>query len=1002
MKSINPLKRETEFLLNPMITHDYFVEYKYTGNAKDFPDLDSDEASKLLKLSNDGKALVDPNGISIALISLKSSPQRELIDLSKCEYITPVVRTKVFLVKLSLKLKKNQLSELLLSGKRLGKQIRSAVLSQMKNYYKNGEPATRGIGEEIMNSVVKYDINSKELTPNAMKNSKDKIRLYAYQRENIKWMCELENKIAKKEISFEFSNNQQVKIDDNLVFSVPEGRFYKGDIKTCRTFVSGGGLIDGVGTGKTLSMIGLILKNPDKINRDDEEVNEGGEPPEKRRKLDKEKEEERKSKTCIAMISKVVNGKRVAYHCTAKIVDKEKKMCGRHAKVENPIIDENYYADLTSNEVNTEYPLRFTKDGFPKSRATLIIVPPNLYKQWKFEINTKLNPKPQVVGISTVNEFQTVTYGDLLCADIVVISTNFFDNNILRTIAEEYSLDGSIEDAKRNCAFEISNNKNLFEQTLPLLNVIHWHRVVLDEAHEDIGDETGHQFIFNFLMSLETNFRWYMSATPFVKVSALKNFASWISSSKDREAINEIIRNSKQLFRRNTDESIKEEFQLPPLEEETLWLNFSKQERDIYTSFSKSGHSRELIRQLCCHLKICDRFKDDDIEECKTIEDIHKHLIGGQIERVECIRKELREIDLSLATAQNAKTRYERQGMRHLVVEESRKIAGLKERKKNRETLLQREESTMRFLNSTMEQIEKMDEDQECGICADEIDTTDMGMTKCGHIFCYSCLQMCVKTVPRCGYCQTPLSGRDFWKVEKENMPPPENVTEVSKNHTEEMKELEEMISIHGTKMAHLVRYIKKALSKSSEKIIVFSYYDNMLRLVKQTLEAAQITTILCAGNVNCRNKAINDFKYDSRKRVILLSAEHSASGANLTQANRIIVIEPLEAASRRDTEIWAEEIENQIIGRAYRMGQQNIVRTIRLLIRNTIEEEIHVYRFGKEAAPPKGNKEAKVLKYVNNEDLLDQYKNRPAPMEIDLPGAETYKGKEKVQIREI
>ena len=67
-----------------------------------------------------------------------------------------------------------------------------------------------------------------------------------------------------------------------------------------------------------------------------------------------------------------------------------------------------------------------------------------------------------------------------------------------------------------------------------------------------------------------------------------------------------------------------------------------------------------------------------------------------------------------------------------------------------------------------------------------------------------------------------------------------------------------------------------------------------------------------------------------------MLSLTNAASGTNLTEASHIFFIEPIDASRK---EIRA--IEGQAIGRACRLGQKNKVNIVRILARNTIEEEI-------------------------------------------------------------
>ena len=70
---------------------------------------------------------------------------------------------------------------------------------------------------------------------------------------------------------------------------------------------------------------------------------------------------------------------------------------------------------------------------------------------------------------------------------------------------------------------------------------------------------------------------------------------------------------------------------------------------------------------------------------------------------------------------------------------------------------------------------------------------------------------------------------------------------------------------------------------------------------------------------------------------VIMLSLAKSASGTNLTEATHILFVEPIDANC---DEVRA--IEAQAIGRACRLGQKNNIKVIRILTKDTIEEQIY------------------------------------------------------------
>jgi len=67
-----------------------------------------------------------------------------------------------------------------------------------------------------------------------------------------------------------------------------------------------------------------------------------------------------------------------------------------------------------------------------------------------------------------------------------------------------------------------------------------------------------------------------------------------------------------------------------------------------------------------------------------------------------------------------------------------------------------------------------------------------------------------------------------------------------------------------------------------------------------------------------------------------MLSTEHAASGTNLTDATHIIFME-----SHMGEYGIVKSMEDQAIGRAVRIGQENQVNVFRLIMKNTIEEDI-------------------------------------------------------------
>ena len=136
--------------------------------------------------------------------------------------------------------------------------------------------------------------------------------------------------------------------------------------------------------------------------------------------------------------------------------------------------------------------------------------------------------------------------------------------------------------------------------------------------------------------------------------------------------------------------------------------------------------------------------------------------------------------------------------------------------------------------------------------------------------------------------------------------------------------------------MTRLVEYLHGLFDASTQnRVIIFSQYDKMLKMIGRTLAEFGVNYVYCHGNNFVLNKNIQKFKKDDSIRVIMLSSETSNSGSNLTEANTIIFIDALFNNLEH-----VKATEAQAIGRAVRLGQKLPVKVVRFITRGTIEEE--------------------------------------------------------------
>lgn len=146
-------------------------------------------------------------------------------------------------------------------------------------------------------------------------------------------------------------------------------------------------------------------------------------------------------------------------------------------------------------------------------------------------------------------------------------------------------------------------------------------------------------------------------------------------------------------------------------------------------------------------------------------------------------------------------------------------------------------------------------------------------------------------------------------------------------------KLLSKELNINGctesAKFEVLINLLEK-LHENKRKIIVFSRFTKMLRIIENTLIKKKIAYFYLDGQTKNRIDLVEDFQ-NSENSVFLISLKAGGVGLNLTSADTAIIYDPW----------WNPAIEKQAEDRIYRIGQTNNVMIYRLITSNTIEEKI-------------------------------------------------------------
>lgn len=132
-----------------------------------------------------------------------------------------------------------------------------------------------------------------------------------------------------------------------------------------------------------------------------------------------------------------------------------------------------------------------------------------------------------------------------------------------------------------------------------------------------------------------------------------------------------------------------------------------------------------------------------------------------------------------------------------------------------------------------------------------------------------------------------------------------------------------------SVKIAVLRQHILEKTGK--HKVLVFSQFVGMLKLIQADLKQHGVKTIYLDGSTNNRGDLVEEFQTNNEISVFLISLKAGGTGLNLTAADYVYLVDPW----------WNPAVENQAIDRCYRIGQDKHVFAYRMICKNTIEEKI-------------------------------------------------------------
>lgn len=136
----------------------------------------------------------------------------------------------------------------------------------------------------------------------------------------------------------------------------------------------------------------------------------------------------------------------------------------------------------------------------------------------------------------------------------------------------------------------------------------------------------------------------------------------------------------------------------------------------------------------------------------------------------------------------------------------------------------------------------------------------------------------------------------------------------------------------HDTKIDELVTLLKEIFERNDQKVVIFSQWERMTRLVAEELVKMNIKYEYLHGGIQSdkRGVLLENFRENPESKVFL-STDAGGVGLNLQSASYIINLDIP----------WNPAVLEQRIARVHRLGQKNTVNVINFISSCSIEERI-------------------------------------------------------------
>ena len=488
---------------------------------------------------------------------------------------------------------------------------------------------------------------------------------------------------------------------------------------------------------------------------------------------------------------------------------------------------------------------------YPAKDPTLVLVPPVALMQWQNEIGEYTDGKLKVLIVHGSNsKSKNLTVKDYKKFDVIIVSYN------------------TLESLYRKEMKGWARGENIVKEKSPL-HAIHFHRLILDEAHCIKTRTTG---VAKACFALKGTYKWCLSGTPvqnrigeffsLLRFLEVRPFADYFCEkcpcAQLQWELTEDYKCTKCGHSGAEHASVFNQELLNPI---------TGDDADIRSKALDNLHlitARVMLRRMKR-----DHTSSMELPPKEVI--IHNEFFG-EIER-----------DFSNSIMTNTSRRFDTYVSQGVMLNNYANIFGLIMQMRqvaNHPDLLLRK-SAQGGQNVLV-----------CNICDEAAE--EAIRSRCHHEFCRSCVRSYVEScegndiTADCPRCHIPLTI-DWEQPEIE-----QDEEMVKKNSIINRIKMENWTS--STKIEMLVYDLYKLRSKKQTlKSIVFSQFTSMLQLIEWRLRRAGFNTVMLDGSMTPvqRQRSIDYFMNNADVEVFLVSLKAGGVALNLVEASRVFIVDP-------------------------------------------------------------------------------------------------------------